>query len=416
MMFGFLFGIITACSTDSKPNSSEQASETSEQKIQITRDVIGAQPAPTIFLAQTWFLPDSNEPGPARIEMWRKESNDWTRARLEDPDSNTFHKVVLLKDERSFLTIGATKANLTKWHFSGKEWSSQLLYSKSWKEKGGKFDRFRDIEVGDVDGDQKDEYVIATHDYGEIIVLHPDESYRADSFGEKSDTFVHEIELGDIDSDGTLEIYATPSERNSSTRSQSGNIVQYKWTGSKFSMSIVDEIAETHAKEILVADIDGDGRDELFGVIEAQKVEGKRVSSVEIRQYSLNSENLFSAKKIAEIEDDQTRFLLNGDYDHDGKTDLVAASYHQGIFLFKQSADGGWESTTIDRDSGGFEHACYGADLDSDGRMELYVASDKHGRLSRYTYDATEKSFTREIIGNYASNKIFTWNLMVGIF
>ena len=39
---------------------------------------------------------------------------------------------------------------------------------------------------------------------------------------EKPDTFVHEIEIGDIDGDGKLEFFATPSDRNSASGSQAG--------------------------------------------------------------------------------------------------------------------------------------------------------------------------------------------------
>ena len=87
--------------------------------------------------------------------------------------------------------------------------SQDKLWSQSW---GGKFDRLRDIEIGDVDGDGKDEYVIATHDYGVVAVYNPAEDGgepEVIELSKKADTFVHEIEIGDIEGDGTLEFFAT---------------------------------------------------------------------------------------------------------------------------------------------------------------------------------------------------------------
>ena len=56
--------------------------------------------------------------------------------------------------------------------FADGKWSAENLWTQSW---GGKLNRLRDIEVGDVDGDGKDEWVIATHDAGVVAVVDPAE-------------------------------------------------------------------------------------------------------------------------------------------------------------------------------------------------------------------------------------------------
>ena len=67
--------------------------------------------------------------------------------------------------------------------------------------------------------------------------------------------------------------------------------------------------------------------------------------------------------------------------------------------------------TSIDRDSGGFEHAAILTDLDGDGAAELYVASDKHNEVRRYAWDG--KRLAREVIyKRKPSGGVFTWNLM----
>ena len=79
-----------------------------------------------------------------------------------------------------------------------------------------------------------------------------------------------------------------------------------------------------------------------------------------------------------------------------------------------------WTLESIDRRSGGFEHASILTDLDGDGKDELYVASDDHGELRRYTWNG--KGFDRETIyerkydvggvQKKVPGATFTWNVM----
>src|SRR5947199_182577 len=99
------------------------------------------------------------------------------------------------------------------------------------------------------------------------------------------ETVVHETEIGDLDGDGVLEIYATPTAPNLVDGTpQPGKVVRYvpaKGEG----RTVVADLGERHAKEILVTDLDGDGRDELYVSVEA--VAGERV---EIRRYLANTD------------------------------------------------------------------------------------------------------------------------------
>ena len=70
-----------------------------------------------------------------------------------------------------------------------------------------------------------------------------------------------------------------------------------------------------------------------------------------------------------------------------------------------------WPATLIDGTSAGFEHAAVLADLDGDGRDELYVASDKHNQVRRYVWNG--KKMAREVIYTRTDGRfVFTWNLM----
>ncbi len=390
----------------------------------LRRDPLEGGPFPALLMVQAQFDMVTGEdgrskpvPGPAKLTVVRHRPGRWEEVVVEDAESNVFHKAIpfpLADGGTGILTIGAEEARLKLWRWDGRAWSADVLWGPTF---GGKWDRLRDIEIGDVTGDETADIVVATHDQGVVAVLTQSaDGWTVTELGRKPETFVHEVEIGDVDADGSKEFFVTPSEPNKLGVEQAGMVTMYDWDGECHTATVVDSFPTRHAKEILVADLDGDGTPSLFVVLEAvlEGSEGNETikEPVEIRRYRFAEEGI-AHDVVATLPDAQCRFLLAGDFQGDGVPELVAAAMKSGLWSITPNDEMPWAKEQIDANSSGYEHACIACDLDGDGADELYVASDDQGELRCYRW--TEVGFEKEIVLPLGSN-VITWNLSCAEF
>jgi hypothetical protein len=353
---------------------------------------------------------------PATMEFLVRKDGRWQVTSIADDQSNVVHKAMLYKtvDGRDvILSAAGSAATLKLWSKDKGTHSAETIWEKDF---GGRFSRMRDVEVADIYGDDKDTMVVATHDQGIVATVRPadDGSFAVEELDREENTFVHEIEVGDLDGDGVLEAYATPSEPNRlDGKPQSGQVVRYVPAKGEGRVVVAD-LGDRHAKEIYVGDVDGNGTDELYVIVEGVIEKGSKrlVEPVQIWRYEAGTDPK-EGVVIATVEDRLGRFLTVGDLDGDGKKEMVAALFSSGLWLLRPGVDpmAEWSKESIDRRSGGFEHASIITDLDGDGRDELYVASDNDSEVRRYVWDGSK--LAREVIYRRTNgNSVFTWNIM----
>jgi len=410
-------GETTPPPSSAPPPSTAALPPTSAAPASASADVPDTLPT-GLLLAFSQFTVDNGQvtatPGPARLELLHREGGQWRTDVIEDPDSNVFHKALVYTPPGGapgILTLGGTRAFVKLWRHSASGWASETLWTEDF---GGRFSRMRDAEVANLYGDGA-AIAVATHDQGVVATISAQGSgWNVSRLDSRPNTFVHEIEIGDLDHDGVLEVYATPSDPNDLDGGhQHGEVVRYvPSTGAR---TVVADLGDRHAKEIYVGDVDGDGTDELYVAVEALTSGSgsslQIVEPVEIRRYDAGTP-ADARVVIATIRDRLTRFLTVGDIDGDGHREMVAAAFSTGLWMMRPGRDahGEWAVENIDRESGGFEHAALFADLDGDHRDELYVAADTQGELRRYAWSSGRPHRTvihaRELPGS-----MMTWNI-----
>lgn len=368
---------------------------------------------------------DQNEQGnwvvpqPARLEMLTRRNGEWSAQVITDEDSNVFHKAMVYDPPGDaapgVLTIGGMEAYVKLWRRVDGDWQAETLWHENF---GGERNRMRDVEIAHLYPGGQAALAIATHDQGIFATIRPDgENWNVTQSARHPNTFVHEVEIGNLNGDGNLEVYTTPSEPNTMQGgTQSGQVLRYI-PAENMEGTVVADLGNRHAKEIWVGDADGDGTDELYVSVEGlTRREGgslEVIEPVEIRRYDADTPP-DQGVVIARIEGDHLmRFLTVGDIDGDGDKEMVAASFSRGLWLLRPGSNprSEWSKESIDRESGGFEHASILADLDGDGTDELYVSSDNHGELRRYVW--INGSPRRSVIHRRAEPRsMITWNLM----
>ncbi len=390
----------------------EQAEPKSEPQITEKQANVEDYGKPDLMLSQAQFVKKMGDdgrmhpvPGAAKLVMLYETDGGWAKHILEDDGSNVFHKAMYFHPEKGapgILTIGANEAMLKIWRYKEGEWQSETLWNPVF---GGKQNRLRDMEIGDVTGNGKEEIVIATHDQGVVAVVEQkEEEYKVHELDRESDTFVHEIELGDVDGDGKMEIFATPSAPNKLDGSiQPGLIIQFDYEQDEFKKSIVEEFPERHVKELLTYKLKEKESPLLFAALEGESLGGGiGVGDTTRIKYYKFEDGKMKPYDVTSLPGKLCRFITGGELKKAGERAVVASTHKSGIWLLSPGEDE-WSVDLIDDQSSGFEHATLILDRNQDGKDEIYVAADNQKTVNKYVYENGEwnKELIMKLDGDY---------------
>lgn len=359
-------------------------------------------------------------PEAAGAEITWADVNGKPEAKVfEMAGGNVYHKCMWFTPaygDPGILTISANMPYLQIWrepNGRGTGWKATTLWTAI---VGQREQRFRDVEIGDVDADGQEELVIVTHDLGAVFVLEqtpqgmkPQELYR-----ESERMFTHEVEIADVDGDQKLEFFVTPSEPNRlDGTEQGGRIDMYRWdTGSKsYKRSVVVDFPDRHAKEILATDLNGDGKAELYAAVEVEsaKSPGPKLA---IRGWAWKDGSMKDSGETA-IDGDMCRFLNTGDTNGDGVREIIASTRVGGIHVLQRNG-ASWNVKNVipGSMSGGFEHATVVFDWNGDKRDDIFVASDKQKKLRRVWLAKGQETYQTEDVIDFTGENYIAWNVM----
>ncbi|MFH0870512.1 MAG: FG-GAP-like repeat-containing protein [archaeon] len=329
---------------------------------------------------------------------------DWRVDQILNPDSNVAHKGLVADmdadGKNEMYIVGGQEATLKRYDLENGQWVSRML----WKPD---FVRVRDIEFGDVDGDGKDELVAGTHDKGVVVVVDYDSgNYGITEVYRRNSTFIHEVEIGDLDGDGVDEFFADPTDPNVDIgMKQLGSILMFKWNGTGYDHFVVDAFNYTHSKEMVLGDIDNDGKTELvavlYGVPKSSGEDSQAVLTGDVKAEVLvplkimmyeypGKGQVLASEMIGRIDGEwEARSLAIGDINEDGNNELVVGTGTGGLQIIYRNSTG-WQRYVLDKDLKGKVHAVFIADLDGDGRNEILANSDKMSEVRLYKWSGKD--------------------------
>lgn len=134
----------------------------------------------------------------------------------------------------------------------------------------------RRITTGDVDGDGRDELAISTHKNGQSLLFkRTNASWNRSLLDEKEygtmSTENHDILMADFDGDGRDEILATPTtaKKVDQMHSWGGTIKLFDFVNGNWQMTLLDRFSDgSFVRRLLFADANNDGRREIVALLE----------------------------------------------------------------------------------------------------------------------------------------------------
>jgi fibronectin type 3 domain-containing protein len=283
----------------------------------------------------------------------------------------------------TFQPISVTVAGLTacsKTPFIVTYPGEHVINSKSFSPKvdfpAGDFPR--GVTLGDLDGDGKSDVVSTNWSGNSISVLRNTSVAGTVSFAEKVDfptgANPFGVTLGDVDSDGRLDLIVLNNSSNSvSVLRNTSTLGNVSFEGK------IDFGTAGEPQAVVLADFDGDG---LLDIAVTNQLYPQSVSV--LRNTSVGSSINF-AERMEYITASHATGIAVGDLDGDGKPEIVAGNESSGsVSIFPNSCSEGTITFGARQDfvCGSIPRGISLGDADGDGKLDLFVCNQGGNSVS----------------------------------
>ena len=197
------------------------------------------------------------------------------------------------------------------------------------------FDAVRDVAGADLDGDGKEELVVAGGSQLEVVAVRdgslvPVTQAGLPAFPGASAWGIHRVDCMDVDGDGGVEIAWTETWREPSGEGGVSTLLRVaSVTGDGSWQLLSDTPLRAHVGDLCFADLDGDGRGELVAEIGVEEVGGR------LEVFSLSDRG--PELSFSQPADPEARRLLSLTAVRDGTRDLlIAATVDGAVSAFVQ--------------------------------------------------------------------------------
>ena len=250
------------------------------------------------------------------------------------------------------------------------------------------------VAIGDLDGDGKPDLAVANLNSSTVSVLRNTSTSGSVAFAAKVDFGTGggptSVAIGDLDGDGKPDLAV--ANYNGNTISQ---LLNTSTSGSVSFAAKVDFSTGTNPYDVAISDLDGDGKPDLA-------VMNYNEDTVSVLRNTSTSGSVAFAPKVDFGTGSHAHNVVIGDLDGDGKPDLAVANYASDtISLLRNTSTSGSISFAAKVDFGTGNNPYYVAigDLDGDGKPDLAAANWTSNNVSvlRNTSTSGNVSFAAKV-------------------
>lgn len=220
------------------------------------------------------------------------------------------------------------------------------------------------VAIGDVDGDGRNDVVVGRRSGASesIAVFHQNETGTLDALVAYATDDSRHVRIGDVNGDGRLDVVGADTGVSVLLQQPDGSLgaaVQYAISGSP----------TVTAYALALGDVNGDGRTDVLVTM------GLYAASLAV--LTQDADGYLGNLTTRAVAGDVAQGVAVGDIDHDGRQDAIVTyggngdTAHLGVFY--QGADGALAASAEVRASYDIPRAVAAADIDADGRDDVFV-------------------------------------------